>query len=188
MKRDRKTEILTAVDRLLEESGGRTVSMRSIAAELGISVGNLTYHFPQKKDLLEAVMRHRHERCRALPPPSTLHELDGFFRSLLDRKGQTPPLELCKAPESACALQKLVTEHIGELLSGALDALETAGLLRSDPSRPAVEQALLALLLLGRPAEVLNGSPDREETRRCLWGLLRLLLTDAGRSELEKMP
>ena len=78
MKRDRKSEILAAAERLLDAGGPHAVSMRGVAAALGISVGNLTYHFPQKKDLLEAVMRARHERCRALPPPSTVPGLDGF--------------------------------------------------------------------------------------------------------------
>lgn len=187
MKRDRKAEILEVAGRLFETSGGRAFSMRSIAAELGISVGNLTYHFPQKKDLLEAIMRDRHERCRAMPPPATLSELDCFFRALLHRRTQSPPFELCDAPETARELQKLAADHIGELLAGALDALEAAGLLRPDPARPAVEQALLALLLLGRPAEAFGPDPTPEETRRCVWGVLGLLLTGTGRIELEKV-
>ena len=64
MKRDRKSEILAAAERLLDAGGPHAVSMRGVAAALGISVGNLTYHFPQKKDLLEAVMRAR------LPSPA----------------------------------------------------------------------------------------------------------------------
>lgn len=187
MKRDRKAEILAAAEHLLEESGGQAFSMRSLAAALGISVGNLTYHFPQKKDLLEAVMRSRHERCRALPPPGTLSELDGFFRFLLAQRGQAPRFELYGGPEAARELQALAAEHLGEMLSGALAALEAAGLLRPDPARTAVEQALLALLLLGRPAEVFGTEPGPEETRRCIWGVLGLLLTETGHTELEKM-
>lgn len=189
MGADRRDEILAVAERLMDESGGRSVSMRRIAAELGISVGNLTYHFPQKRELLEAVMRARHARCRALPPPSNLPGLDKFFRFLLERRTQALPSEFYgdEDLELALDLQSLAARHIGELLAGALDALEAAELLRPSPSRPSVEQALLALLLLGRPAEVFGQNPEPEKTRRCIWGVLELLLTDAGRAELEKV-
>lgn len=184
MKHDRKSEILAAAERLLDAGGPHAVSMRGVAAELGISVGNLTYHFPQKKDLIEAVMRARHERCRALPPPSTFGELDRFFRSLLKRRGLVPP---CDTPEQARELMLLATEHVGELLHGALESLSAEGLLRQDPALAAVEQALLALLLVGRAGEIFGAAPDAEGTRRCAWGVLSLLLTEKGREELEHM-
>ena len=41
---DTKGRILTAAAQLFEQQGYRSVSMRAIAAQLGISVGNLTYH------------------------------------------------------------------------------------------------------------------------------------------------
>lgn len=183
MKRDRKSEILAAAERLLDAGGPHAVSMRGVAAALGISVGNLTYHFPQKKDLLEAVMRARHERCRALPPPSTVPGLDGFFRSLLARRGQIPPA--CETPDQARDLMLLAAEHIAELLHGAMEAFAAEGLLRQSPELPAVEQALLALLMLGRAEEVFGALPDAEKTRRCAWGVLSLLLTEKGRAELD---
>lgn len=39
-----RARILTAAAQLFEQQGYRSVSMRAIAAQLGISVGNLTYH------------------------------------------------------------------------------------------------------------------------------------------------
>lgn len=38
--------------RLFNERGYQDVSMREIAAACGISVGNLTYYYPRKEDLL----------------------------------------------------------------------------------------------------------------------------------------
>ena len=46
-----RARILTAAAQLFEQQGYRSVSMRAIAAQLGISVGNLTYHFPHKQDI-----------------------------------------------------------------------------------------------------------------------------------------
>ena len=178
-----REDIITTATALFNKRGYHRVGMRDIAADLGISTGNLTYHFPQKKDLLEAVMRARHERCRALPPPSTVPGLDRFFRSLLARRGQVPPA--CETPDQARDLMLLAAEHIAELLHGALEAFAAEGLLRQSPELPAVEQALLALLMLGRAEEVFGAPPDAEKTRRCAWGVLSLLLTEKGRAELE---
>jgi AcrR family transcriptional regulator len=46
------------VDRAVElfnERGTEAVGMRELARELGLSPGNLTYHFPRKEDLLIAI-------------------------------------------------------------------------------------------------------------------------------------
>ena len=189
MKRDLKSEILDTAGRLFDESGGNAVSMRSIADALGISVGNLTYHYKRKEDLMEAVMQARHERCKALPPPSNLHELDGFFTAVLERRSRGMMMGIRDTADARQAhrLHLLAVRHIGKLLTGALSSLEAAGLLRPDPARDALEQALLGMLLFGRPSELLGGVPSPQETRRCLWQLLSLLLTGKGQEELRKM-
>lgn len=190
MKRELKTEILETAAHLFDEAGWDGVSMRRIADTLGISVGNLTYHYKRKEDLLEAVMQQRHEQCRKLPPPGTIRELDGFFRVILHRQSRGLSRACCRRDGDEIAARRLhlqAIRHIGELLGNALGALEQAGLLRSDPARPAVEQALLGMLLLGRPAELLNGAPDPGGTRRCLWQLLSLLLTEKGVEALREL-
>ena len=62
-----RTQILAAADRLFSEKGYHNVSMRAIAAELGISVGNLNYYFPRKADLANALhARQRAQQARQL--------------------------------------------------------------------------------------------------------------------------
>lgn len=183
MKRELKAEILETAARLFDEAGWDAVSMRRIADTLGISVGNLTYHYKRKEELLEAVMQLRHEQCRKLPPPRTIRELDGFFRAILDRQSRGLSRACCQGGGDEIAARRLhlqAIRHIGELLGNALDALEQGGLLRPAPARPAIEQALLGMLLMGRPEELLKDAPDPEGTRRCLWQLLSLLLTAQG--------
>ena len=46
---------------------------------------------------------------------------------------------------------------------------------------------VLGMLLFCRPAELLDGKPDPQETRRCLWQLLALLLTEKGKEDLRKI-
>ncbi len=50
-----KEKILTTSLNLFNKNGIETVGMRDIAAKLHISVGNLTYHFPAKNDILYAL-------------------------------------------------------------------------------------------------------------------------------------
>lgn len=51
-----REEILHAALRLLVEEGYRAVTMRRIAAECGMKLGNLTYHFPSREDLVQALL------------------------------------------------------------------------------------------------------------------------------------
>ena len=50
----------TAV-RLFNEQGYDQVSLRQIAAEAGTTIGNLTYHFKHKEDLLAAILADLHQ-------------------------------------------------------------------------------------------------------------------------------
>ena len=48
-----RERICDCAKRLFEREGYEQVSMRQIAAEAGIAVGNLTYYFSKKEDLLK---------------------------------------------------------------------------------------------------------------------------------------
>ena len=83
MKKDVKTDILETARKLFNEQGYNGVSMRDIAGALGISVGNLTYYFKRKEDLLEAVALRQLEGYQKKAPAASLAELDGHFRRKL---------------------------------------------------------------------------------------------------------
>lgn len=52
-----KQKIVDAAGQILVSEGYRSLSMRRVAAACGISVGNLTYHFPTADRLLVAVIQ-----------------------------------------------------------------------------------------------------------------------------------
>mgnify|MGYP003539276353 CR=1 FL=1 len=54
MKRNTKYEILQCATRLFIEKGYTSTYVTSIASELGISTGNLTFHFPTKEHIIES--------------------------------------------------------------------------------------------------------------------------------------
>ena len=51
------TKILNAALHVFTEYGHSALSLRKVAEEAGIAVGNLTYHFPTKHALLDAMLR-----------------------------------------------------------------------------------------------------------------------------------
>lgn len=55
--RDTRQTILTAASELFRKQGYAATTMQQVAEVTGISKGNLTYHFPSKQALYEAVHR-----------------------------------------------------------------------------------------------------------------------------------
>ena len=73
-----KERILEAARILFNQHGSDEISTRQIAAELGISHGNLCYHFARKEDIIEALYKQLAEAMNAqilalqpLPPQGT---------------------------------------------------------------------------------------------------------------------
>ncbi len=52
----KKEQILSTAIRLFNDKGYVNVSLREIAKEAGTTIGNLTYHFPQKEDLVLSLL------------------------------------------------------------------------------------------------------------------------------------
>lgn len=87
MRRNLRTEILDTARTMFGEVGFNSVSMRNIADTLGISVGNLTYHYKKKEDLIEAVFMEAHAHYKQFQAPETLAELhEMFLRSILEQQ------------------------------------------------------------------------------------------------------
>lgn len=56
-----KQRICETAVRLFNEQGYEAVSLRQIATEAGTTIGNLTYHFKHKEDLIAAILVDLHE-------------------------------------------------------------------------------------------------------------------------------
>ncbi len=52
----RKEQILMTAVQLFNDKGYANVSLREIAKEAGTTIGNLTYHFPKKEDLILSLL------------------------------------------------------------------------------------------------------------------------------------
>lgn len=65
-KQTTREQIVEAADRLLYEKGFEYLSFGDLATEVGISRGNVTFHFATRDDILAAVIDRRLERTRQM--------------------------------------------------------------------------------------------------------------------------
>ena len=75
--------ILQQARELFMERGYNNVSMRDVAEAAGIRVGNLTYHFPRKELLVEALFEARESSIVTPEALNTPAELVSYLRHLL---------------------------------------------------------------------------------------------------------
>lgn len=134
---------------------GVDAPMREIAARAGVGVGTLYRHFPQRSDLIKAIIRQEVDACveagavfAATQAPG--EALTSWMLRLIDfvatKRGLGPALH-----SGDPALQSLPDYVFGRLtptLRGLLDAAAAAGLIRADVD---AGELLLAGLQLATP-------------------------------------
>lgn len=82
MNKNLKHEILAAAQSFFNEKGYQETTMRDIASALGISLGNLTYHFHKKEDLMIALLKWPDFMNQ--PPASTFTEFFELIEAMID--------------------------------------------------------------------------------------------------------
>lgn len=83
MKKDTKTKILDAAEKLIVELGAEKTSLRKITAEAGVNIAAINYHFGSKSNLVSAILE------RFLDP--VLHELMKGLENLIEQAGEEGP-------------------------------------------------------------------------------------------------
>lgn len=131
--------IVEAARQRFNEKGYAAATLTGIAASLDISQGNLTYHFPTKRDLVTRIQEQvaeRIEQRRISYRPGSVEddyvdhlvfamELTATYRFLLRDDAQIEP-----GPDHRSPHQVLVDDYAA--LSGLLERIDAAGLFRRD--------------------------------------------------------
>lgn len=193
---DTRGRILTAAARLFEQQGYRSVSMRAIAAELGISVGNLTYHFPHKQDIATALAEQELDTI-ILPEEATLPALDGYLRrmliSLVDHARMfDDPLLFEDLPgrqqENADRITRL-QQNLERLLSQLRQKELLRAQLQGQTLRDVIDLIMFSHVGWQQRVSVSRQPADEAvgDMMRMQWLLLRPYLTEAGCAELAKL-
>lgn len=136
MKISTKQKILAVARTLFNDYGYNSVSLRDIAKAVGISEGNLTYHFKKKENLIESLLL---EAVDTFPTgtPQTLEELDAIFEDLQQNVQKNLYFflhyaQLSQSSPEICQKQSIRYSKLLEKLKRAFQNLNEAGLLRDE--------------------------------------------------------
>ena len=187
MAQSTKQDILACARRLFEQQGYNGVSMRDMAKELGISVGNLTYHFKKKENLLEAMILDSDRTGNPPPAPQTLEDLTAYFRHLLEVQ-QTYAFyfdsyhQLAQTSPLLASIQQEMLGKVTEDLTACFRTLTAQGTLAPEawPGQHRTAIHTLTLLLMVRlPGEERRtaGEEGMAQVMEAIQGVLRPLLT-----------
>jgi len=196
MKKDTRQEILEAARTLFNQYGYNGVSLRDIADAVGISKGNLTYHFSKKEDIIEGLLN---AEKMTLPPaaPGTIAELDAMF---IDMQKAVESLsyfflhhaQLAQVSESIRQKQSRRYKIIWPHFYKSFASLRDNGFFRPElfPGEydRLVDMLYMTMIYWAPFSRLQQSAAGRGmDFRRHIWGALYHLLTEQGRAELAKI-
>ncbi len=193
MKRDTRKEILNTSKELFNERGFNNVSTQEIADALGISKGNLTYHFSKKEEIIEALV-FEGSGSEAPETPKNLKELDRYFLHLYAVVQENAYYFLHHAqlsqlsPKIKDSQNKVYVDSVKKL-SETFRILNVDGLMR-DICFPGeygrVIDTLHLSIIYWLPFCALKQDQAKDASFRSqAWSILYPLLTDSGRQLLK---
>lgn len=191
-----REEILTTAKELFIRYGYHHVSMRTISSAMGISVGNLTYYFPRKANLADALLEE--EMAQILVPVRPgLDALDNYMRrtllSLLKNARLFSDLMMFLPVRELAEGHRERTKRLQDNMLALLNAQIDAGLLCLPEPEASVEK-LSDLLLFSRlgwqQRLMLFPQPSEQAVEYAMdlqWAVLHPWLTAAGLCQLEQL-
>lgn len=186
MKRDTRRAILDMAKTLFSQQGYNAVSIGEIAGALGISKGNVTYHFKRKEDIMEALL------AEAKPtffqePPRTMEELDAFLEDMEQARENYAfyfqhHAQLGQLSPAIRARQQAIYHSQSALFAQALSILARQGMFCGEDFPGAyarVADTIFLTSLHWLPFCAVKGR--KEDFRTQAWSVLYPLLTPLGR-------
>lgn len=179
------------------ERGYGHVSLQDLAKEMGISRGNLSYHFPEKAALLPEIIKQLAERLQAyrlkkdrLPTFSNMRaDLKFYFSLQEDFRCIFLDPSLLAHDSVKNTLQEFSIEAIRDFDAAIAFALEI-GTMKPEPF-PGIYHNLSIntwmLLFLWYPRELVLGNKSFEEKEKATWCMLIPYFTQKGLDALKEV-
>ena len=204
MKRDTRQNIMDTARRLFAERGYNAVSIQDIADALGISKGNLTYHFKRKEQIVEALLRQNAGEGLRLAVPGSVGALDTLFRHQYnvvrenafyfwhyDQLAQLSPEISAMQRGAQQTLRNVYRDCFSELLaSGMLRAEDAAGRKLADEQERLIDALILTAVYWIPCRRLMQDADDGGPEALCAqcWSLLIPWLSAEGRAALAELP
>jgi AcrR family transcriptional regulator len=212
MKLGQRTKPVVATDqrildharRAFNERGVAAVGIREIARDLGLSPGNVSYHFPTKEALITAMIQEGHARnTAALHPPQPVcdfQDLDAGIRAIMQRDIENRWLQrdyvgLMVNMPALRTLHDQLQDGRDARITTVLADLVGAGLLDGDKiQRRSAElrRQIFTQTFFWLPSAVVS-APDRDPARsldaaaRAVMALFLPYCTASGKRQLEAL-
>ncbi|CEQ08919.1 TetR family transcriptional regulator [[Clostridium] sordellii] len=189
-KQTKEDIILTARD-LFNKHGYNSISMRDIANELEISVGNLTYHFKKKEDLIEEVVNYKHRNYKKIDVPKSIEDLNTFFINALNIQNENAYYfkhfdQLAQISPKIYNLQRSTIKELHELLRKSFETLVDLNLMKKFSNTTQMVNIIDCILtiLIYKPVSCkeFNEDDSIKNTIDCLWSILFMYLTNEGQN------
>lgn len=195
MKTDTKQKILDTARTLFNDYGYNSVSLRDIAKAIGISEGNLTYHFKKKENLMESLLLEGEDTSPAVTP-RTLKELDAVFLDMQQNVQKNLYFflhytQLSQTSPEICHKQRSRYGELLEKLRLAFQNLYEAGLLRGEvfygEYDNIIDTLYMSIIYWAPFIELKKTHVENAEYRHYAWRAIYHLLTEKGQSELKSI-
>lgn len=196
--------ILEHARRAFNERGVAAVGMREIARDLGLSPGNVSYHFPTKEGLVVALIEQVHaENNAAVSAPDgalDFAEVDTMIRAIMRRDLENrwlmrDTVGLLISLPTLRPLQKRMQRTREARVDSIVERLTAAGLLdrkQIERALPQLRQQILTQVFFWLPASIV-AAPDRDPAERldlharAAIALFLVYSTPTGRRQLERV-
>lgn len=188
MKRNTRQEILCTAKQMFNERGYNAVSIGNIATTLGISKGNLTYHFKKKEEIMEALINSGTPDFTRKVPDS-LEEMDGFLVHLQQVRDDNAfyfwnHAQLAQLSSQIKEKQIEIYRFNYGMFTKSLQLLEEKRLIRQEAicgEYTRLSDTLLMMSIYWLPFQDLIKSVGKnEDFRTQAWALIYPLLTSDG--------
>lgn len=190
---NRRELILDTARRLFAERGYEGVSMRDIAGEMGFSVGNVTYYFKKKEDLIEASVLEQSQSYHLPATPSNLVELNQLFNYVGEEILQKiyyfrHYTQMAQISRRIHELQSAYTRDLYLTLKMTCENLQESGDLEMDSYPGQTEyfvRGLMTAMTYWAPHNSLmeeNQAHNSNEFMMCIWSLVFSRLTEKGKN------
>ena len=192
MRKEIKDDILNAAKALFIAKGYHGVSMQDIADAVGISKGNLTYHFSKKETIMEALISRNGERKHPATP-TTLQELDDIFLDMQQAIESNAyyflhHAELSQLSSKISELQAEAYRESKELFKQGFMRLQESGILREElfPGEYdcAIDTLHMTFIYWQPYSQLCTAENAIGRCRRQAWSILYRFLTEKGLLEI----
>lgn len=152
---DTKRLIMEKAIELFNQNGYATVSMRDIAEAAGKSVGNVTYHFNKKSDLINAIMEMQYEEYRSQNFQSDV-DIKDFLKQMSKMLNHQKRyffyfnnmIELCRTYDEVWGLNIRVKNEFTNYFVEVLENFAKRGIIKPPPSKEYFAHLATGILLI----------------------------------------